>query len=163
MKNRIRKTGVVMIAALALIITSLGFIHYENEKNVKISDFAQQINLAEYNTLTDNSASNKIIVSAKNKKDIKKLEGVKNIIKSNDLYFVTFDSVKNSDNAYEKLKNKKISVNKDLKVSVQDNEESSDTVSKITNNEKGTRVAVIDTGVNGAEKATMLQVKEQVI
>ena len=146
MKNRIRKTGVVMIAALALIITSLGFIHYENEKNVKISDFAQQINLAEYNTLTDNSASNKIIVSAKNKKDIKKLEGVKNIIKSNDLYFVTFDSVKNSDNAYEKLKNKKISVNKDLKVSVQDNEESSDTVSKITNNEKGTRVAVIDTG-----------------
>ena len=32
MKNRIRKTGVVMIAALALIITSLGFIHYENEK-----------------------------------------------------------------------------------------------------------------------------------
>ena len=75
MKNRIRKTGVVMIAALALIITSLGFIHYENEKNVKISDFAQQINLAEYNTLTDNSASNKIIVSAKNKKDIKKLEG----------------------------------------------------------------------------------------
>lgn len=107
MKNRIRKTGVVMIAALALIITSLGFIHYENEKNVKISDFAQQINLAEYNTLTDNSASNKIIVSAKNKKDIKKLEGVKNIIKSNDLYFVTFDSVKNSDNAYEKLKNKK--------------------------------------------------------
>ena len=85
MKNRIRKTGVVMIAALALIITSLGFIHYENEKNVKISDFAQQINLAEYNTLTDNSASNKIIVSAKNNKDNKKLEGVKNIIKSNDL------------------------------------------------------------------------------
>lgn len=32
MKNRIRKTGVVMIAALALIITSLGFIHYNNEK-----------------------------------------------------------------------------------------------------------------------------------
>lgn len=150
MKNRIRKTGVVMIAALALIITSLGFIRYNDEKNVKISDFSQKINLADYNTLTDNSSSNKIIVSAKNKKDIKKLEGVKNIIKSNDLYFVTFDSVKNSDNAYEKLKNKKISVNKDLKVSVQDNEESSDTVSKITNNEKGTRVAVIDTGVNGA-------------
>ena len=150
MKNRIRKTGVVMIAALALIITSLGFIRYNDEKNVKISDFSQKINLADYNTLTDNSSSNKIIVSAKNKKDIKKLEGVKNIIKSNDLYFVTFDSVKNSDNAYEKLKNKKISVNKDLKVSVQDNEESSDTISKITNNEKGTRVAVIDTGVNGA-------------
>lgn len=153
MKNRIRKTGVVMIAALALIITSLGFIRYNDEKNVKISDFSQKINLADYNTLTDNSSSNKIIVSAKNKKDIKKLEGVKNIIKSNDLYFVTFDSVKNSDNAYEKLKNKKISVNKDLKVSVQDNEESSDTVSKITNNEKGTRVAVIDTGVNGAEES----------
>ena len=108
MKNRIRKTGVVTIAALALIITSLGFIRYNDEKNVKISDFTQKINLADYNTLTDNSSSNKIIVSAKNKKDIKKLEGVKNIIKSNDLYFVTFDSVKNSDNAYEKLKNKKV-------------------------------------------------------
>ena len=32
MKNRIRKTGVVMIAALALIITSLGFIRYNDEK-----------------------------------------------------------------------------------------------------------------------------------
>ena len=82
MKNRIRKTGVVTIAALALIITSLGFIRYNDEKNVKISDFTQKINLADYNTLTDNSSSNKIIVSAKNKKDIKKLEGVKNIIKS---------------------------------------------------------------------------------
>ena len=114
MKNRIRKTGVVMIAALALIITSLGFIHYNNEKNVKISDFAQQIKMSEYNTLTDNSSSNKIIVSAKNKNQIKKLDGVKNIIKSNDLYFVTFDTVKNSDKAYEKLKKNKISVNKDL-------------------------------------------------
>lgn len=150
MKNRIRKTGVLMIAALALIITSLGFIHYNNEKNVKISDFAQQIKMSEYNTLTDNSSSNKIIVSAKNKNQIKKLDGVKNIIKSNDLYFVTFDTVKNSDKAYEKLKKNKISVNKDLKVSVQDNTESSETVSSITNNDKGIKVAVIDTGVNGA-------------
>ena len=150
MKNKRKKAGAVILAALAVIMVSLGLFHYEDEKNVKISDFTQQMNLADYNTLTDNSASNKIIVSAKNKNTIKKLEGVTDIKKTNDLYFVTFDTVKNSDNAYEKLKSKKISVNKDLKVSVQDNEESSDTVSKITNNEKGTRVAVIDTGVNGA-------------
>lgn len=150
MKSRKKKAGAIIISALAVLMVSLGFIHYNDEKNVKISDFTQKINLAEYNTLTDNSASNKIIVSAKSKKEIKKLKGVKDITKSNNLYFVTFDTVKNSDNAYEKLKNKKISVNKDLKVSVQDNEESSETVSKITNNEKGTKVAVIDTGVNGA-------------
>ena len=107
MKRGKKKAGAIIISALAVLMVSLGFIHYENEKNVKISDFAQQINLADYNTLTDNSSSNKIIVSAKSKKEIKKLKGVKDITKSNNLYFVTFDTVKNSDNAYEKLKNKK--------------------------------------------------------
>ena len=133
MKNKKRKAGALIIGVLAVLVVSLGLIHCNNEKNVEISDFAQQINLSDYNTLSNNSSSNKIIVSESNKKELKKLNGVKDIVKTNGLYFVTFDSVKNSDKAYEKLKKQKIKVNKDLKVSDQDNENSSDSSKPMTN------------------------------
>lgn len=85
-------------------------------------------------------------------KEIKKLEGVKNMVKFDGKYFVTFDSVKHSDKAYEQLKKKKISCNKDVLVSVMTDEENTTLPEKIENNEKGIKVAVIDTGVNGASK-----------
>ena len=103
MKNKKRKAGALIIGVLAVLMVSLGLIHYNNEKNVEISDFAQQINLSDYNTLSNNSSSNKIIVSESNKKELKKLNGVKDIVKTNGLYFVTFDSVKKQKTAYEIL------------------------------------------------------------
>ena len=42
MKNRKRKAGALIIGVLAVLVVSLGLIHYNNEKNVEISDFAHR-------------------------------------------------------------------------------------------------------------------------
>ena len=105
----------VLFLALVLMVISAFVLAFDNESTLK---FAKSLNLSEYKTLPDNSSSNKIIVDA-NKSIIKELDGVTDVKKTDNMYFLTFDSVKSSDKAYEKLRKEKISVNKDLKVKIQ--------------------------------------------
>ena len=135
----------VLFLALVLMVISAFVLAFDNESTLK---FAKSLNLSEYKTLPDNSSSNKIIVDA-NKSIIKELDGVTDVKKTDNMYFLTFDSVKSSDKAYEKLRKEKISVNKDLKVKIQT--EVNEMPESIKNNKKGVKVAVIDSGVNGAD------------
>ncbi len=141
------------ILALVLIffVAIAGIISINQSANsVNIQNVG--LDISDYTVLTDNSASNKLMISSKDKSVIKKLKGITDIVTTDDVIFLTFNNVKNSDLAYETLKENNATVNKDVLLEMQADNVNGN-IKRITNNTSGKKVAVIDTGVNGADTA----------